>query len=155
MLFDGSGASAVTFEGTERLFCPAGSAKLMARLRARSLDRALIDGADPAESTLLAAHARRLASPRTREDLADALERLARLDTRRKFAVFPHPCAVGANTAGLKELAARLRDPAPVYSAGVARLRRLVSDGTGAMYADRNGEWLRRELAEAGSALAG
>jgi hypothetical protein len=59
----------------EHLFRPAPSARLVARVRAAALDRALLAGADPARSSQLAARAHALTSPRSRAAAADGLER--------------------------------------------------------------------------------
>lgn len=162
MLVDGSGETALALSRiyarrSPALFCPSWFARVLVRVRARSLDRALIKGADPAASAQLALHARRLTSPRMRAAVASSLERLAvsEPDSFRRFQVLPFREAGRANARQLGEIAARLRDPAPVYSPGVARLRQLVSDGTGPVYADRTGEWLSYELSIARAALGG
>src|SRR5581483_3534431 len=153
MLVDGRGETALALSRiytgrSSSLFCPGWLVRGLARVRARALDRALIEGVDPAASPQLALRARRLTSPRTRAAVASSLERLAvsEPDPGRRFQVLPFRTAGRANARQLAEIAARLRDPAPVYSPGVARLRRLISDGTGPVYADRTGEWLSYEL---------
>jgi hypothetical protein len=138
-------------------FEPSAGAKLAARLRAHSLDQALMNGADPATTALLAAHAARLTSPSMRASVAGCLERLARAEdeVRSHARVLPFKAAVRANTHTLSELAATLRGPRPVYARGVAMLRRLVRDGTGPAYADRDGGELALELRAAATALNG
>jgi hypothetical protein len=162
MLLDGSGETALAMSRiyarrSPALFRPSAPARALSRLRARALDRALVDGADPAASAQLAAHARRLTSDRSRAALACSLERLAAAqpDPGRRFQVIPFEPAGRANARQLTELAARLRGPSPVYSPGVARLRQLVSDGNGPVYADRTGEWLSFELSRARDLLGG
>lgn len=138
-------------------FEPSGAARLVARLRAHSLDRALMDGANPATTAQLAAHAARLTSPSMRASVAGCLERLARAESevRNHARVLPFTAAVRANTHTLSELAETLRGPRPVYARGVAMLRRLVQDGTGPAYADRDGRDLALELRAAATALNG
>jgi hypothetical protein len=162
MLLDGSGETALAMSRiyacrSPALFRPNPTARVLSRLRARTLDRALVAGADPAESAQLAAHARRLTSARSRAALASSLERLAMSEPRpgRRFQVSPFEPASRANAQQLTDLAARLRGPGPVYSPGVARLRQLVSDGSGAVYADRTGDWLSFELSRARDLLGG
>jgi len=157
MLLQGDGVTAL--EGVygrkpARLFCPSWATRIVARSRARSLDHALMQGADPAASALLAAHARRLTSPPMRVLLATCLKHLTQPADKR-FQVRPAATAVKANARLLNEIAARLREPAPVYSAGMARLHWLLSDGTGPVYADRTGEWLEEELSIVRAALRG
>ena len=57
----------------DRLPLPGPRARLLARLRARSLDEGLLAGFDPAGSPQLAARALALTSPRSRAALADGL----------------------------------------------------------------------------------
>src|SRR5207237_6624557 len=61
----------------ERARRPSRAARLAARLRGSVLDRALIDGADPAASQRLCARAAMLTSPPVRGGLAPGLELLA------------------------------------------------------------------------------
>ena len=58
-------------------FEPGVTAKLAARVRRDALDRALIEGADPAATEQLAARAARLTSTAMRREVARGLDRLA------------------------------------------------------------------------------
>jgi hypothetical protein len=107
---------------------------LLARLRPRSLDQALIAGGDPARSRSLAARARLLTSSRNRVALAAALERLPGLAPPSRFRVRPNGEAVAANEQRLRELGALLRADTPVYARGVAEIGQLLSDGTGPLF---------------------
>ncbi len=133
---------------SERLFCPGLGARMVARWRRASLDRALAQGEDPAASAALAARTTQLSAPASRARIAAGLERMA-LDAearRPPFAVAPSRPAVRANRTELIELAAWLRRDRPLYARGIAMLRLVLIDGTGPAYTDRHGEALRREL---------
>jgi hypothetical protein len=133
---------------------PGRCARLLARARAGSLDRQLIDGADIAGSAWLSARAATLTEPRTRALIAEGLDRLLRA------AQGPHKrwCAIAlrgpllANREAMGELAALLRGPAPVHARGIAILSELLRDGTGPAYRG-SGEDLARRLGEAQAAM--
>ena len=131
--------------------------RLSERLRSHALDRALSDGADPAATRQLAAHASLITTPAMRAELAESLERLARTEheptTYRR--VVPFRRAIRANATELRALAALLRGSTPVRARGVAMLRALVTDGTGPAYTDRDGGALAGRLSSARSAAAG
>jgi len=131
--------------------------RLGARLRSRSLDRALIDGANPAAAPQLAARAAMLTKRSTRARVADGLERLSRVERERRgrWQVLPYREAVHANASELFALAAVLRGPSPVYARGVAMLARLLTDGTGPAYTDHSGTELALELSAARAAIRG
>ncbi len=140
----------------ERAFAPGLLARLTARVRSHELDSALIEGADPAESAALAARAAQLTQSSARAAVADGLERWVEAsDQLRRWAVIPNRSAIKANRAELWDLAAALRAPVPVYARGVAMLRRLLSNGAGAAYADDDGLSLRTALCEARLAIGG
>src|SRR5438105_4623105 len=87
---------------------PSWNVRLAAWARARALDRALIGGAEPAESRQLSARAATLTAAATRGRLADGLERriaIARRPARRWWAP-QHRAAILANASLLHELAA-------------------------------------------------
>ncbi|HMD56609.1 MAG TPA: hypothetical protein VKG82_03970 [Solirubrobacteraceae bacterium] len=114
------------------LLQPSRRARLLARVRARSLDRALIDGADPAGSGLLAARVAILSSPCTRRALAEGIERLvagAQGPQRRWWALGARK-AVLANSSDLHALASLLYSSNPVYARGLAILNELLCDGS-------------------------
>lgn len=133
---------------TDSVFCPGVVARVVARWRRSSLDRALARGEDPAATTALAARTTQLSARTTRARIAAGLERMA-LDVeapRSPFSVAPSRAAVRANRAELIQLAAVLRRDRPLYARGIAMLRLVLTDGTGPAYTDRHGEALRREL---------
>jgi hypothetical protein len=138
-------------ERADRALHPPFTARVAARLLARRLDRELIRGADPASRPRLAARAALLTSQSTRDELADGLDVVLSIAQRPAGRVHaqPRPAPVLANAALLRELAGVLRGPAPLYVAGIARVRRLLTDGTGPMYASRDGIALERELRRA------
>ncbi len=121
-------------------------ARLAARLRAGSLDRALARGADPRSSRQLAARARLLTSPGRRAQAAQALERLVRSaqGPHRRWWALTHHNTVLAHSSELHELASLLRSEQPVYAHGVAALNELLSDGGGPVYRDRRDELASR-----------
>jgi hypothetical protein len=125
-------------------------ARIVARLRPRSLDRDLIAGVDPSTCAWLAARARRLTSRAHRALLAATirliLEPPGALPGRSK--VRPATEAIRENETALRAIAEVLTDSRPVYARGMAMLEQLLSDGTGPVYTDRSG----RALAEALSA---
>ncbi len=140
----------------QRTVRPPRSARVAARLLAGRLDRALIDGADPCTSPRLAARAAMLTSRSTRSELADGLDVIlasARRPPSRGRAL-PRHASVLANADLMRELAGVLRGPAPLYAAGIARVRRLLTDGTGPMYTSRDGIALERELRKARAAVS-
>jgi hypothetical protein len=142
---------------SSRVFDPSRATRLIARIRGRALDRALIDGVDPTTSPQLAARSARLTKRSTRSGLADSLERLtgAQSERTRLWGIRPSRDAIRANMRELDTLAALLRGPFPVYAQGVAIVRTLVVDGTGPVYTDRDGGVLAAELRGAHRAMAG
>lgn len=140
-----------------RAFAPGPAARLLARTRARALDRALAAGTGADGSSLLALRAARLTSPRARARVADHLDRLLAAaeapPSRRR--VQPRRTAVLAEAAQLRDTAALLRRPAPVYARGVALLTLLLADGTGPAYAAAREGALGDRLREAREALRG
>src|SRR5438270_2110968 len=85
-------------------------ARLVARVRVRALDGALIAGADPATSAALSARAARLTSARFRDCIAEGLERLVReaQRPRRRWWALEHRKAILANARELHALAGEL-----------------------------------------------
>jgi hypothetical protein len=138
-----------------RAWRPPFTARIAARVFARRLDRALIEGADPVVSPRLAARAARLTSQSTRSELADGLERLiatAQLPPPRRRSL-PRHSSVLANSKLLRELAAMLRGSGPLYAGGIAMLCTLLTDGTGPVYGATDGRALEGELLRARAAL--
>jgi hypothetical protein len=136
---------------------PPRSARLAARMLGGRLDRALIAGADPADSPLLAARAAQLTTRAARAELADGLELLlarAQRPPSRRALVVRH-ASILANAELVRELADTLRGPAPLYARGLAMIHSLLTDGTGPVYASRDGAALERELRRACGAVCG
>ena len=129
--------------------------RLLVRLRAAKLDRALSAGASPYSSPALALRAEALGSPRTRRVLRDALEdlltqRSGRLPGSR---VSPARDRVNAARDELAELARRLRPGQPVEARGIARVRELLSDGGGPLFWSGSDEDVGAAVREAIAAL--
>ena len=136
-------------------FEPGFPARLAARARGHALDRALIEGADPAATAQLAARAARLTSMSMRREVARALDRLALdgRDTPGRWQERPFKRAARANARELHALAERLRESGPLYARGIAMLSRLLTEGTGPAYSDRRGELLAQRLRDARVAM--
>lgn len=154
--------TATTFRGlplvrSGTVFAPSAPTRLRARTRRLELDRALAEGADPADSPLLAARAAQLVGRANRYRLAAALEHLALTADAplRPFRTAPRRGAVQANRAALMELAGTLRAGGLLYARGVAILELVLIDGSGPAYSDARGEGLARQLALAGAGLGG
>jgi hypothetical protein len=130
---------------------PAWNVRLAAWARAHALDLALIGGADPAESRQLTARALKLTSAPTRTQLAEGLERRVAAASKpaQRWWAPQRRAAILANASLLRELAVLLRAPAPLRPAGIAMILKLLSDGTGPMYADRDGTALALALERA------
>jgi hypothetical protein len=133
------------------------SARVAASLLGGPLDRALIAGADPCSKPALAARAAALTSEGARFALAGGLDTVlaAAQEPPRRMRLRPRHAAILANAALLRELATLLRGSAPVYAPGVALLRRLLCDGTGPLYAGRDGTALQSELRRARDVMRG
>jgi hypothetical protein len=113
-------------------------ARVIARLRATRLDRALASGVDPSISPALAARAELLRTPRMREAVASAIYQTLKDATvgvpPYSWRVPPAREAVRRNRRELLALAAELRQAADVSARGVAATRLLLGDGTGPLY---------------------
>ncbi len=157
----GATATLQTFAATydrvaERTIDPGWTSRTMARLRSRALDRALIAGADPSDSTQLAARACKLTSRSNRKVLATGVERLLRAPNEgpRRARISPARASIQTQSDRLIELAELLRGQSPLYAGGLAMLGELLTDGTGPLYRGRP-EALGQRLEQARSALAG
>ena len=117
---------------------PSIRACLTARLRAARFDRALAVGVPAPAGSALAAHAARLSSGAERHAVARALRRAVRdaKDTRatQSARVPMHRANIASAEALIDEVRLRLHMPHPVSARGMARLRQLLSDGTGPLY---------------------
>jgi hypothetical protein len=112
--------------------------RLVARVRARRLDRALAQGTPPEASAPLALRAQRLTEPEHRASIARDLRRVMReanVSPWPEFArIKPSQGRVLGAREELRRLAEMLEDPGPVAAAGVAQARILLTDGTGPLY---------------------
>ena len=110
--------------------------RLASGVRSRSLDAALVTGADPVRSRRLEVRALTLESPRARASIAAGLEQWIKAAhapaSRRR--VLPRHGATLANESELRELADLLRGTSPLTARGIAAIRRLLIDGTGPAY---------------------
>jgi hypothetical protein len=130
--------------------------RLLARLRAGKLDRALAAGVSPESSRALAIHAEALPSPKVRRALGDAVEELLaqrREPHRLGSRVSPRRERVEANRDELDTLARRLRADQRTDARGVARVRELLSDGAGPLFWDGSREDLGTTIRAAIAAL--
>ena len=131
---------------------PGRVAWLRARLNSNALDRDLASGVAPWRSRTHAARALQLTSMHRREAYADGLERaLAATDrlprsSRMGGAVVADPAAVILSAPLMWEIIGELRGTGPVSAEGMARLRALLCDGAGPLYAARQHEELRQAL---------
>ena len=123
---------------------PAVRARMTARLRAARFDRALAVGVPAPAGSALAAHAARLTSVAERHTVARALRRAVRdaKDTRstQSGRVPMHRANIASAEALIDEVRLRLHMPDPVSARGMARLRQLLTDGTGALYRYGSGD---------------
>jgi hypothetical protein len=123
--------------------------RLVARLRSATLDRELAAGASPDSRVALAVHAEHLHAGRQRSLLARSLRRVGAVpDTAadRRLRTPLDREAIRCARAELEALAARLASSEPLDVRGVARVRTLLSDGTGPLYRESDPTRLRREL---------
>ena len=112
--------------------------RLAARLRAGKFDRMLAVGVPAPAGSALALHAARLTSADEREAIAHTL-RSAVNDARNREAPLSSRVPLNVpNIAAAEDridaVTLRLHSPQPVSARGVARLRMLLSDGSGPMY---------------------
>ena len=110
-------------------------ARMMARLRAGRFDRALAVGAPAPAGSALGVHAARLTSVAERQAVARVLRRAVH-DAKGTRApqsgrVPMHRANIASAEALINEVTLRLHAPHPVSARGMARLRQLLSDGTG------------------------
>jgi hypothetical protein len=118
------------------------SASLAARLRAKvfaaRFDQQVESGAAVRAGSALAVHTAQLTSTRERERLAGSLHHVVRAAHYRSPGI---PLRTPLHRAGIvsvedliAEVILRLHAPVPVRARGIARLRMLLSDGTGPLY---------------------
>ena len=118
--------------------CAPLSARLLARLFAARYDRMLAVGVPAPAGSALAVHAARLTSVDEREAIALSLRRslddAGNRDARLSSRVPLNMPNITAARDRIDQVALRLHSPRPVAARGIARLRVLLSDGTGPMY---------------------
>jgi hypothetical protein len=125
--------------------------RLVAHLRASSLDRQLASGLAPESSRTLAARAEMLVSGPRRESLAENWRDLSERATRKP--AIPTGCAplcrdriIGADR-DIREMVRALSTPLPVPAQGVAMASWLLTDGAGPLYNRKCGRDLSDALA--------
>ncbi|MGN6522907.1 MAG: hypothetical protein ACTHMZ_06880 [Actinomycetes bacterium] len=125
------------------------STSLVLSLRTRwhrdALDEKLAFGADPTTNPELALRATQLRSRAGRDEIAAGLERVLHEVSDRWPPAVSHIVplryeAIHAHARDLYWLARRLRDEDGVDVRGAAMAARLLSDGTGPLYRDGNGD---------------
>jgi hypothetical protein len=121
--------------------------RMVARVRAARLDDELARGVAPEASVALLLRAQRLIAPSTRAALAREIQRILR-DALSSYVwvisrVTPRRREVLDAAEELEALAHRLVEPGPVSAGGVARVRLMLTDGCGPLYAQGAGERLR------------
>lgn len=129
----------VARDGVGRSAAPRPSvvARVIARLRAEKFDRQLAVGVPAPAGGALAAHQARLTSAAEREAVARSLRQA--VHDSHTGAVFSsripvHPRNVAAAEDLIDTITLRLHSPAPVNARGMARLRRVLTDGSGPLY---------------------
>jgi hypothetical protein len=135
---------------------PSLTARLTARLRSGRLNRQIAVGVPAAAGSALAVHEARLTSPVERRAIARIL-RLALRDAQVGGLVLSSrvPVHIPNVTAAedlIDAVTLRLHSPRPVNARGMARLRQILSDGTGPLYRYGHGD-LRGRLGAALAAL--
>ncbi|BBY15939.1 hypothetical protein [Mycolicibacterium litorale] len=123
-------------------------ARLFAAVRASRLDAELAVGAAVAPGTALAVRATRLSTRRKREAMArtlcDAVSDSRDSTALRGLRNPVHRTNVAAARPVIDDVVARLRAPQPLGVRGLARLSRIVEDGTGPLYRFGRGDLVGR-----------
>lgn len=131
--------------------------RLVARLRAWTLDSRLADGACPDSSAGLSLRAEKLIDQRTRRQVASELQHLVRTAQRSRDPLDRglQICRTEVLHAReeLEEIAYHLLSSEPVDARGVARVRLLLRDGSSPVYRFRRRGELEQALQEALEAL--
>ena len=112
-------------------------ARVIARMRADKFDHQLAVGVPAQAGSALAAHQARLTSTGEREALAGFMRQA--VSDANSGAVFSsripvHPRNIAAAEELIDRITLRLHSPQPVSARGMARLRRVLSDGNGPFY---------------------
>ena len=135
---------------------PSIASRVAARLRAGRLDRLISVGVPAPAGSAQAAHEARLVSTAEREAIARSL-RTALADARGRGLLWSsrvplHVPNITAAADMIDAVTLRLHSPQPVSARGMARLRQILSDGTGPMYRYGRGD-LRGRVGAALAAL--
>jgi hypothetical protein len=129
--------------------------RLLSRLHAGSLDRALAAGADPASSPQLRIRAQELTATPRRADLAESIDRLLVAaagggGTHRPLARIS---AIEANRPLRRSVSQALRGASPAPVRGVALVSTLLTDATGPLYVTGGAQEVAETLEEAQRSL--
>jgi len=149
-------SGAVSIARSEARPRPSLTARLTARILADRFDRLIAVGVPAPVGSALAAHEARLESTAERETIARSL-RTALADAGGPGILLSSriPLHVPNITAAqdvIEAVTLRLHSPRPVNARGMARLRQILSDGTGPFYRHGRGD-LRGRLGAALAAL--
>ena len=131
--------------------------RLWARLRARRLDRDLARGVPAHGSPALSWRAELLTRPSVTHELGAQLRALvseAHDPGRALLRVHADPQRLVSVEADLRRLASRLDAARPSHPAGVAKVRLLLTDGTGPLYGCSSVQALSDAVQDAFAALA-
>jgi hypothetical protein len=127
--------------------------RLLARVRAPSLDRQLAEGRSPGSSPALAIRAQEIISPAGRRELAQRWEHVLDLAGRPPVPLTPRgPLRRGRIAAAerdVREMLAVLTGALPVAARGAAMASVLLSDGTGPLHNRRSPLDLGAEVRQA------
>jgi hypothetical protein len=127
--------------------------RLLARVRAPSLDRQLLAGCPPGSSRALAIRARQIVSPAGRRGLAQGWEHVLDLGRRPPVPRTPRgPLCRGRIAAAerdVREMLAVLTGALPITARGAAMASVLLSDGTGPLHNHRSPLDLGAEVRQA------
>jgi hypothetical protein len=119
-----------------------------------SLDEQLGAGTSPESNVLLALHAARLSQPNQRRRLAAGLRAVALAAQRPRRTKAPiNREGVRLVLGELEAVATRLDTNEPIDVSGIARLRRLLADGSSPLHRRSQAGLLQRELMSAVVAL--
>jgi hypothetical protein len=130
--------------------------RVRARILPGALDQALASGACEYATAALELRARALQRPSVSYELGSTLRRLlgdAHHPRGRHARIEPARTRVLAVEQELRLLASRLQAPQPVAVAAIAKVRVLLSDGTGPLYQGGRDDTLREAVGEALAAL--
>lgn len=131
---------------------PSTAARLQAWVFAAAFDRQVIAGDIPAPGSALAAHVIRLSTVRERENVARALRNVLRGGPNNKLVAQVRIPVSADRIDGCRDIiddiTLHLHSQRPVSVEGMARLRLLLSDGTGPLYFQGNSD-LEAELRDA------